>query len=331
MDYIKYSVALCTYNGEKYVSQQLESIINQSIKPAEIIVSDDGSTDQTLDIVKRILDNSGIEYQVLSNTGVHGVTHNFQNAISHCSSPVVFTSDQDDVWLADKAKLMLEVFMSNPKAQLVFSDGELVDENLNLLNSSVWNSVGVTREKLDSNNWFHYLLKNCLITGAAMAFKKNLFDTIGVIPKEWLHDGWLAWCAVAVDGLVPCEHRLFYYRQHSGNVVGMIPSNSYFGKVRGYLHNFGEIQQNRRIRYYRYKSLREYLGNRFTDKQIAEMDKCIGFWEKQVNLDNNGKLKNLTTVTIQFLKGDYHRFFVGFHGYLRDFILILFGLKDTVR
>lgn len=330
MSNLEYSVALCTFNGEKYVSQQLESIINQSIKPKEIIISDDGSKDKTIEIVGQILENSGVAYQILINNEEHGVTNNFRNAISHCAGPIVFTSDQDDQWHLDKAKIMLDVFEKNSKALLVFSDGELVDADMNLLNCSVWKAVGIKEEFLRENNWFHYLLNTCLVTGAAMAFRKSLYDSVNTIPKEWLHDGWLAWCAVASDGLVPCEQRLFYYRQHSNNVVGMSPSYALMSKIRGYLNNFSDISRNRHIRYYRYKSLYEYLGNHFTETQQAEMLECIGFWKEQVEMEDNdsSKFKSLFVITRLFLKGYYNRFFVGFHGYVRDVFLIFIKIKQ---
>ncbi len=318
----QYSVALCTYNGEKYIVQQLESILQQSVKPTQIVISDDGSSDSTLTLVSRFLINSNVDYLILENKGDHGVAHNFQNAIKNCRCPIIFTSDQDDVWLNNKAELMLNVFEINPSAQLVFSDGELVDSNLNLLGSTVWESVGITPKRISEGKWFHYLLKNCLITGAAMAFRKELFASVNIIPKEWLHDGWLAWAAVINNGLFPCPFKLFYYRQHTDNQIGMVPIHNYYGHFREWLKNFDEMIEHREIRYRRYQSLYDMWKNRFSLKQQEELYDCIYFWKTLCEMKNKGKTDQFHTIFTLFKKGYYHKYFVGSRGALRDILLL---------
>lgn len=123
------------YNGERYIAEQLNSILSQTIPPKEIIISDDGSKDQTLEIVDNLLSHCSVKYRIVKNTGTHGVTKNFCNAISRCSENIIFTSDQDDVWVNNKAEIILKIFENNNKALLVFTNGELVDQNLKLLNA----------------------------------------------------------------------------------------------------------------------------------------------------------------------------------------------------
>ena len=171
----QYSVALCTYNGEKYIAEQLNSIIGQTVIPQEIIISDDGSTDSTLQLVDEILRKSCIKYKVVRNYKKRGVSGNFANAIGLCSSEIVFTSDQDDVWIKNKAEEMLKKFDNN-NVWLVFSDGELVDSALKPLGCSMWSSVDLTSNMLNKKDWFAYLLNRCLVTGAAMAFRKELLE-----------------------------------------------------------------------------------------------------------------------------------------------------------
>ncbi len=111
----------------------------------------------------------------MKNTGTHGVTKNFCNAISRCSENIIFTSDQDDVWVNNKAEIILKIFENNNKALLVFTNGELVDQNLKLLNCDMWKSVGIATEMLEENKWFEYMLNRCFVTGAAMAFKREFY------------------------------------------------------------------------------------------------------------------------------------------------------------
>jgi len=318
---LTYSVALCTYNGSKYVIEQLESIVNQTIPPSQIVVSDDGSKDETMKLVDNYLSNKSIEYILVSNYGKHGVTANFQNAMNLCKSPIIFMSDQDDIWLKDKAEKMLAVYEQHSNACLVFSDGELVNNNLTMMNCSVWKAVGITDQRIEEGDWFHYLLKNCLITGAGMSVRKELLDDIDEIPQEWLHDGWLAWAAVFKNGLYPCNNKLFYYRQHENNVVGMAPSYALRNKMKDWAHNFGEMKAQREIRYKRYKSLKEKWGYRFTSQQQQELNECVSFWERMYAMSSRNRIQNVITVFDCYFKGYYHRFFVGNRGFIRDFFL----------
>lgn len=316
-----YSVALCTYNGSKYVGEQLTSILGQTIKPSQIVISDDGSTDNTKEIVESILGPSMIDYIVVDNKPPHGVTSNFQNAIRLCTEPIIFTSDQDDVWLPKKAEKLLEVLEKNDRALLVVSNGELVDEDLNSLECSVWTSLGITDNIVNSGNLFHVLLRKCIVTGAAMAFRKELFDDVVSIPKEWLHDGWLAWLAVSKNGMVLCNEKLFYYRQHTDNVVGMIPYNSFYGHFQHYLENFNKMEMWREIRYKRYESLYNELSDCFSDTQKADILECTEFWKELYKMKDKSIVNRLKTIFRLYKQGLYHKYYTGKKGLIRDVVL----------
>lgn len=320
----RYSVALCTYNGAKFIREQLDSIVHQSIPPSQIVVSDDGSKDSTIEIVNEYLSDKGIRYIVCSNHGKHGVSGNFLNAMNLCTEEIIFTSDQDDYWMENKAEKMLAVYENIPNAMLVFSNGELVDTNMKSLNCDIWKAVGISPEKCAVGNWFQYLLKNCLITGATMSIRKTLLDGIDDIPSEWLHDGWLAWAAVAYNGLVPCPEILIKYRQHGLNVVGMKPVNALQDRLDSWLNNFDSIVATRQLRYRRYSSLQRCMGNKFTAYQNKNLSDCIFFWKILANLTEYHRGKRLVVIIRLYLFGYYHRFFVGTRGFVRD---ILFSLK----
>ena len=322
-----YSVALCTYNGAKYISEQLESIIKQTIPPSQIVISDDGSKDNTIEIVDTILQSSGIRYQIVHNTTKHGVTSNFQNAFSYCTSPIIFCSDQDDVWVNNKAEKMLHTYEAHPEAQVVFSDGELVDSNLNLLGCTVWRAVGITSKRINEGDWFHYLLKTCLVTGAAMSFKKHLLNDVEEIPVEWLHDGWLTWAAVTHNGLVPCNERLFYYRQHGNNEVGMAPVYDIKGRIKGWFKKIDAIKEMRRIRYNRYLSLYNTYRHKFTETQQKEIKKCVSFWGVMIKSEEKSSIKSLFTYCNYLFNGSYSMYYNGFKGFIRD-VLLLFLVRQ---
>lgn len=321
MKNIDYSVALCTYNGSKYVVDQLISIVGQTIPPAQIIVSDDGSRDETLQKVDEYLKSTCIDYSIVQNGDPHGVTYNFQNAFKYCKHDIIFTSDQDDIWMKDKAEKILDVYSKDPEAMLVFSDGELVDCNLKSLNCSIWKAVGISPERVSEANWFQYLLKNCLVTGAAMSFKKELLSDIDAIPKEWLHDGWLTWAAVIRNGLRPCPHKLILYRQHGSNVVGMTPTYAIGSKIKNWFNNFSEIKVQREIRYKRYLALQEKWSYRLNSSQQESLHECIDMWRKLYYSNEASIFQQLNSVIYCLSKGYYDKYFVGLRGFVRDFII----------
>ena len=125
------SVALATYNGEKYISEQLNSILPQLGPEDEIIISDDGSSDRTLEIVAGFC---SAQIKVLKNPG-KGVISNVENAIKHTSGDIIFLCDQDDVWLPDKVSVTKKYLLESD-VKLVVSDAIVVDENLKVLEDS---------------------------------------------------------------------------------------------------------------------------------------------------------------------------------------------------
>lgn len=318
---LEYSVALATFNGSKYITEQLISIINQTVPPSEIVISDDLSSDDTIVIAETILCKSGINYKIIINKGTHGVSYNFYNAISHTTYPIVFTSDQDDLWIENKAELMLKVYDLYPKAMLVFSDGELVNSKLESLNSSLWESVGISKRKLTERKWFNYMLKKCMITGSAMCFRRELINKMPMIPKEWLHDGWIAWYAVAQKGLFPCNYKLFKYRQHEENVVGMRPRGSLSARLNVWINNMKFIQSTREIRKYRYESLLSIMGECFSESEKMKLKECVSFWDTLCNLPIS-RIKKLGVITRLLLNGDYFKYYTGLRGYIRDVVLV---------
>ncbi len=317
----KYSVALCTYNGRKYVIEQLHSIINQSIKPTQIVVSDDGSTDGTVDIVKEYLSDKGINHIVTCNQLQRGVSNNFLNAMKLCTEDIIFTSDQDDYWMPQKAEVILQIFKNNPNGKLVFSNGELTDDKLNPIGHDIWSSIGITEKKCSEGKWHEYLLKSPLITGATMSFRKSLLQDIHQIPQEWLHDGWLAWAAVIQNGLIPCNEKLIKYRQHESNVVGLRPKNFIKRLMEWRGIDKMQIINNRRIKYYRYLHVQEKWGDQMDECQRKELDNCVSFWEKLHYLKNNNAIKRPAIVLNLFFKGYYKKYHAGIKPFIRDLII----------
>lgn len=222
-----FSVAVCTYNGAKYVEEQLISILNQELPVSEIVICDDGSKDDTLTIVQRIADNHPeVNWVVNQNSPNLGVTRNFEKAIRLCTGDIVFLADQDDVWHKNKTRIINNYFEANSDKNVVFTDANLIGGNGELLTMhSLFDSVlllpyfylwedGLQFEIL--NVWY-------VATGATMAFRKSFVNQFlpFVEKKEFLHDYQIAVKACLNNSLGIIKERLIDYRQHSNNVIGV--------------------------------------------------------------------------------------------------------------
>jgi len=219
---VKISVALCTYNGEKYLPAQLESILLQSLMPGELVVCDDCSNDGTLATLIEFASRAPFPVHIHRNEINLGSTRNFEKAIQLCSGDIIMLCDQDDVWKPCKIERIATVFRANPEAGYVFSDAELVDEDLRPLHRSLWEATGFQGElkKLFlQGDQFRCFTKQHFVTGATMAFRTAISRLAMPFPSKgfWIHDGWIALIAsvTGAPGVPICES-LIAYRQHAG-------------------------------------------------------------------------------------------------------------------
>jgi glycosyltransferase involved in cell wall biosynthesis len=120
------SIALCTYNGSKFLREQLQSLANQTLQPFEVVITDDCSTDDTISIIKEF--SNRLNIKVFVNDIAFKVTKNFEKAVSLCTGDIILMCDQDDIWHADKLAKISQYFQDNPYKLAVFSDANLVNE-----------------------------------------------------------------------------------------------------------------------------------------------------------------------------------------------------------
>jgi glycosyltransferase involved in cell wall biosynthesis len=219
------SVALCTHNGAAYLRTQLESILNQSHPIDEIVVSDDASTDGTLEIVRQTLEGSAVRATVLHNDPPLGVTANFEQAIRATTGDIVILSDQDDVWHPDRVEHVLRVFEGDAPPLLQFSDARLVDADGAVLPSSLFSVLELSdadRAALADGRAFETLLRRNLATGATVAFRRELLDDALPFPSAWVHDEWLTVLAAVREAVAVSTAKLIDYRQHGKNQIGVV-------------------------------------------------------------------------------------------------------------
>ena len=205
---MRISVALATYNGEKYILEQLNSILPQLGLEDEIIVSDDGSGDNTLELIAGFC---SAKIKVFKNPE-KGVINNVENAISHTSGDIIFLCDQDDVWLPDKVSVIKKRF-SESKANLVVSDAYIVNESLEVIQDSFFKLMN------SGNGFIKNFIKNTF-PGCCMAFKKEIKDIILPFPENIpMHDSWIGLLAELEGEVLFIPEKLVYYRRHGDNAT----------------------------------------------------------------------------------------------------------------
>lgn len=204
------SVVIATYNGERYLKQQLDSILSQTILPKEIILVDDGSTDTTVAILREYAVDE--RFLLLLNEQNIGYIRSFEKGMLHATCSLIALSDQDDIWLPHKLETLLANMQSNIA---VYSDSMLVDEN----------GIATGKKMSDIKNQLSY--NNCLMytigawaPGHAMLFRKELVAQCRPFPTIVTHDFWLGFVAACHGGIMYVNEVLVKYRQHSTNAIG---------------------------------------------------------------------------------------------------------------
>jgi glycosyltransferase involved in cell wall biosynthesis len=199
---------MATFNGEKYIKEQIDSILVQLGKDDELIISDDGSTDNTLEIIRK-LDDSRIK--VYENVGIHGYAHNFENALKKASGDYIFFSDQDDVWLPSKVETMLPYLQHD---NFVISDAYITNDELEI--------------KCRLSSWRTYIkgylqnLFKSIYAGCTCAFTKRIKDYALPFPstKYIQHDNWIGLLCELKFNVVYVDKPLILYRRHNSNTSG---------------------------------------------------------------------------------------------------------------
>jgi len=207
------SIAMATYNGEKYLEEQLDSIYAQTYKNIEVIVCDDKSSDQTIEILEKYKQKYGLEYYI--NKQNLGYVKNFEKVVSLSTGEFIALSDQDDIWLPNKIEMLIEEIGDS---LLIHSDAYLVNESGKIISDSFSKSI----KKRPMQTKIEYLFHNN-VTGCTMMFHKKLLDYALPIPENFpVHDWWFAIMASKYGNINYFKKNLIKYRQHSNNQIGGI-------------------------------------------------------------------------------------------------------------
>ncbi len=283
------SVALCTYNGEKFLEAQINSILSQTTSVDEIIICDDGSSDSTYDIALKYQQKFPNLIHVYRNKENLRSVKNFEKAIQLCTKDLIFLSDQDDIWLPEKVQKILSVFQQNPEISVVATNGYGINQEGERLNVfTIWD---VPRLVSESGFVFDYFKTLTLIgnfcTGATMCIKKDFIPEIIPFPvyEGYHHDEWIGTIAASQGKLYFLDEKLIEYRQHTSQQVGGVFYSNTVKERKSLLTYFSIEKQD--------KSFTQY--KRFLKRLIGAHKKYTDLVKTNSQLHFSGK--HLATIT----------------------------------
>lgn len=212
----KISIAMATYNGALYIQEQLDSFLNQTVKPTELIVCDDGSSDQTIYLLGEFSKKAPFPVNIYINDMRLGYAANFSKALSLCSGEIIFLSDQDDVWFPNKIEKVVGLVDCNKKSAVIINDAIITNEKLE--------SSGLTQRGQIINAG---LPPNSFINGCCTAITRDILNLIMPIPEFVKgHDNWIHRFTEFLGCRIDIDEPLQLYRRHENHTSNIITSQN---------------------------------------------------------------------------------------------------------
>jgi glycosyltransferase involved in cell wall biosynthesis len=219
---------MSTYNGERYLNQQLDSILAQSVSEWQLFIRDDGSTDSTLDLLQKYANNHPKKIHIITDGENLGACKSFERLLQlHGNADYIAFADQDDVWLPDKIELSLRTIKQAEQQYpnlpiVVHTDLQVVDEHLNEISPSFWQYSNIRPSLLNDN--LHYLAICNSVTGCTALLNHNVcLCSLPFSKNAYMHDAWIALQTKYNNGvIIPIFQSTIRYRQHNKNALGAI-------------------------------------------------------------------------------------------------------------
>jgi glycosyltransferase involved in cell wall biosynthesis len=272
----KVEILLATFNGEKYIGELLDSILNQTYKNIKITIHDDGSSDRTLEILR---DYSKRYPEIINliddGISIGSVVRNFEFLLKNSLEDYIMFADQDDVWLPNKIELTLKKMLEledkygKDTPLLIYTDVKVVDENLNILSESLWDY-----NKVDGRN---RTFSKCLEIGSGQGFtmminKKSKELSLPFPQNVIMHDYWVSLVVSAFGEIEYIDITTGLYRQHSKNVLGAkkFDINTLKEKILNFQEELSRFKKDRKVRQNQARDFFEMYGN-FLPNNLKEI------------------------------------------------------------
>lgn len=318
---MKISIVMTVYNGEKYLKEQIDSFLNQTVLPDEIIVADDCSSDKTIKILKEYKKNNFVKIKLFKNKYNLGFTKNFEKAISKSTGDIIFLSDQDDVWYNNKIEIIVKKFKNNPKVNLIIHDADLVDKNLKK------NNISAICQAISGFN-----TTDVFITGALTSFNKELKKYLLPFPKNIIsHDGFIHFVSQNLGTRMVINNKLQMIRRHSNNNSNWVASSLNEINKFDVLKNqfFSKRAENYNDRLEQVKRMIDIIKKINSVKNIFSKKKLLTSLHdlqnqeialKKRNLFENSNFFKKKLIAFELLVKNHYKYFNGLKSFIRDLL-----------
>lgn len=318
------SVAMCTFNGEPFLDAQLGSISAQTRRPDELVVCDDLSSDGSAEIVRQFARSAPFPVRLVVNDRNLGSTRNFEKAISLCNGSIVALADQDDVWYQPKLRRIEQAFLLSGQVVAAFSDADVIGDDSKSLGLRLWESFlfdPTEQRQFASPSALDVLVKHPVVTGATLAFRKELFELVAPIPVGQVHDRWISFLLAARGFMKPISEPLMQYRQHSGQQIGPGPLTlreqmARANKTRGVIY-LEEVELFHEL----YDWLERNRANfPYTDVAQEKIKRKISHLQHRAQMPV-ARVKRIPRILGEAFNGGYWRYSSGWRSIAKDLVI----------
>ena len=324
---MKISIAMAVYNGERFIREQLASFLQQTILPDELVVSDNASTDRTVEIVREFAARAPFPVRLYINERNLGVSKNFERAIRECSGDIIFPSDCDDVWYPSKLATMEHAIACSPTAAIALCDADLVDETLGSQGVRLWQTFRFSpgprlRSKMAVGRGFK---RSVPTFGNCMAFRATLKAIVLPMPdgdlfERTAHDAFIAWTAVysGFGGVACIAEPLLAYRQHTDQMT-VVEDLCITGRLSRFLAQRKETPWSPFLAAVAERL--EEIPDSIRPINLDIRNAVLLHWQARTHLPA-AKIKRLLPVTHELLTGRYHRYSSGLRTAIKDLVFV---------
>jgi glycosyltransferase involved in cell wall biosynthesis len=318
------SVAMCTFNGKRFLREQLDSIANQFRLPDEIVICDDGSSDGSVEMIRAFADRAPFPTRIVVNEKNLRSTRNFEQAISLCQGAIVALADQDDVWYRHKLDRIEQAFLKSSAIVAVFSDADLIDDQSRSLELRLWPTLlfdARQQNQFANGHALSVLINHPVVTGATMAFRREFFGSMVPIPTDETHDRWISFLLAARGRFETISEPLMSYRRHQGQQIGPGPLTLTHrvsqARDRGARFHREEIERLRQLH-----DKLEKLRADFPSAECAqtEIERKISHLQHRAGLPH-ARVARIPRILREAFKGGYRRYSSGWNSVVKDLVI----------
>lgn len=319
------SIALASYNGERYIAEQLQSIANQSLTPHELVISDDNSSDATIEICYEFSKQVDFDVRIFRNESNVGCTRNFEIALAECKGEYIFICDQDDFWDPRKIEAVVDVLLSNQDVHVIVNDAWYTDANLVCTGGTILQKIASVRQPSSGH-----------IAGACTAISRQFRDVVLPFPRVECpeYDVLIHRCAGLLVKKYVLPEPLQYWRIHgvnstSDNEMSEVNHLSGLRQLKNALHKDPREEYRKKAR--EYTALKKILVEReplvlrnigisSLNDALQMADDIAAAHVRRANLHELDAMARITAIVGMLVRGDYS-YFRGWRSVIRDLMI----------